>query len=169
MKKIISAILVLLILASFTACTESDGYKTYTEGKITLRLPETLTKKNVQYADVYYSSSDMYVMLYAFSNDYIKGELELYENITVQDYVNLYASWNGYSGYYEYDEERRCAQFDEVTSFTSEYSTSYEYEYYLFFRRDAGIYVVLMGCDADKREMCEPIFEYIDSTVVVEG
>jgi hypothetical protein len=169
MKRIISIILISVLLLSLCSCTENDGYKTYTEGKITLRLPETLTKKNVQYADVYYSDQDMYVMLYAFSNSYIKEELGLYEKITVTDYVNLYASWNGYSGNYVYNEERDAAQFDEVTSFSNDYSSSYEYEYYLFIRRDAGIYVVLMGCDADKKEVYKPIFEYIDTTVTVAG
>lgn len=166
MKKILSLLFVFSVLLSLVSC--GDGYKSYTEGNVSFRLPDTLEKKNVSYADVYYSDRNMYVMIMAFSNKRIVEELELHENITVSDYVTLFKSWNGYTAVTRYDEERDCVHFAEVTKATEDYETADTYDYYLFFRREGGIYVFRMNCEASLKDEYEAVFKYIDSTVVVE-
>lgn len=166
MKKTVSVILLLTLLLSLASCG-GDGYQTVKEGNVSLRIPDTMIKRNVSYADIYYSNGEMYLMMMAFSNSRIEEELELFAHITVTDYVSLYKAWNGYTATSIYDEERNAVQFDELTSYESDGMTSYEYEYYLFFRREGGIYVICLGCDGELKAQYEEIFKYIDSTVVV--
>ena len=168
MKKLISLFLIFILTFSLVSCGENDGYKTITEGNVTLRLPNTMVKRNVSYADVYYSNGDMYLIMMAFSNSRIEEELELYSEITVSDYVTLYKAWNGYTATAIYDEERNAVQFDELTTTVTDGNENYEYEYYLFFRRAGGIYVICLGCDGELMEEYEEIFKYIDTTVVVK-
>ena len=168
MKRIICLLLVLISLFSLASCGENDGYKTYKEGHVSFRIPESLEKRTVQYADVYYTNGEMYIMIQAFSNQRIVEELDLYEKITVTDYVNLFMNWNGYNSVYVYDEANEKVQFDEVSSFQYEDVSSVDYEYFIFYRREGGIYAICLGCDAELKPTYEEIFKYIDSTVKID-
>ena len=71
MKKTVSVILLLTLLLSLASCG-GDGYQTVKEGNVSLRIPDTMIKRNVSYADIYYSNGEMYLMMMAFSNFLIK-------------------------------------------------------------------------------------------------
>lgn len=176
MKKIICLVLLLASTLSLFACGENDGYKTYTEGHVTFRLPETLEKKNVSYADVYYSNKDMNFRIKSFSNSQLEED-GYYSKITITDYVSLFMLWNGYTADYVYDKERELVTFDEVTTFEGEYDDgtgniivhkSHDYDYFMFFRQEGGITVITINCKGDRKAEFEEIFKYIASTVVIK-
>jgi hypothetical protein len=169
MRKILCIIFIFAFAVSLFSCNgEREGYKTYTEGNVTMSMPDTLEKRKMPDADVYYKNSEMSVLMKAFSNQVIKEELELYENITVTDYVILFQGWNGYSEPYYYDSERNSVSFEAVTDFKNEFSSNSTYEYYLFFRRAGGIYALCFSCDASLKDSYREVFKYIDSTVKVD-
>ena len=160
MKRIICLFLVIASVFTFFSCGENDGYKTYTEGHVTFRLPEDMEKRNVSYADVYYSNKDMNFRIKAFSNSQLEED-GYYSKITVTDYVNLFMLWNGYTADYVYDEERDMVTFDEVTTFEGTYDDgvgniiehkSHDYDYFLFFRQEGGITIVTINCRGERKE-----------------
>ena len=148
MKRIVCLLLLTVSLLALASCKDG-GYKTYNEGNIEFTLPKAMTERSVNYADICYSDGSLKFMAMAFSNERIKEELKLYEQITVTDYVNLYMSWNGYTASYTYDEENNCVSFDEIT--VNDLGIR-NYEAYRFYRREGGIYVIWIYCIADEYE-----------------
>ena len=104
MKKILCILLFSALAFSLIACSgddsslNADGLIEYSESGLEFALPEEMTKRSVNYADVCYSDGTVEFFVYFYSRDALLTELFLNKDTTVSEYADWFVNANSYEG-----------------------------------------------------------------------
>ena len=180
MKKLTAIILFLTLLLSVVSCggedfgfsIDEDTENGYHELGLYFKLPKEFTKKNVPYAEVYYSNSDGASFMFNVYNGAAIEELGYDGDISVEDYTKKFIILNGLDMIYDYSEETGKSVI--------EYNYSYpdygdgtalpdEYTVHLIMRGTSHLYVITMVSETAKYESdYKAIFEELVSIIYAE-
>ncbi len=177
MKKILCAILVLVSVLSFFACGD-EKYRTYKERNLEFKYLSDMESLTVPNADVLYSNGKLKISFKALSNAYFEEEMNLSPHTTVCDYVDLYMLWNNLDGKYTYIEEEEKVIYERTQTEPDVYygeegelieSSTVNYDYYMFYRKESGICIVRIYCDVKYKETYKEDIKYIAESFKIGG
>jgi hypothetical protein len=140
-----------LSVSMFSCHVEEGDTITHKEFGLTLTLPKTMDKKNVEYADICFFDGRAEVFAQIFDREKLNsiedGGLDLNPDITVEDYAERFVFWNEYKNVeIEVNESGNVATF---FAYPPEEYFSNDVYYHVITRNYDFLYVVIMCCDKD--------------------
>ena len=160
MKKILVKLFLVLVTVSLIFSISSCGgeMKSYSVAGLNFKLPESMEKLEVNWADVCYGErnnieENPQFFIYYYSRDELLTEIYLGKDVTVSEYATWFINANGYT-----DVEKNLNE--DGTSISLKYIYEEESTFYFDYivRNEAVLAHVTMCCNAPYREKYEPIF-----------
>lgn len=170
MKRILSVLLLAALMRSLFSCgggsddddliRNEDGLISYSESGLYFALPDEMTRRNVNYADVCYGDGEAEFFVFFYSRDSLLTECYMDKDSTVQEY----AEW--------------CIAFEDCTEITEEYDVEAKKIKYTFVADDTYYVAIIMRnydslihvtmcCPYDMKASYEPKFEIWEKYVAL--
>ena len=171
MKKIIAAIIILVISLSALSCTDKDENEEvklipYFELGLYYSIPEEFEGRNLPYGDMTYSNGDAYFFFNAFDKATLGEDMLVSPDISPVEYTETYILFLPFSVPYRYNEETNTTLFEYVYDYDDGVSES-EYYRHMILRTEDYLYHVTLSCYEDDAKKYDELFDRIMDSVNV--
>jgi len=159
MKKLLSVLVLFALAFSLVSCSSDDdgpernedGLIIYAESGLNFALPDEMTERNVNYADICYGDGEAEFFVFFYSRDSLLTECFLSKDATVKEYAEWCIDFSSCTEVTEeYDEEGRRIKYIFVADDT--------YYIAVIMRNNDSLIHVTMCCPQDMRDAYIPEF-----------